>query len=174
MILELGKIESFPARVVVQSSKEGIPSESEDVWKISFAKATIDIQQGNNEFFCQGVVTGTIELECARCLASFEIKIESKIDFILCDKDRLKTITAEGLDSEDYIILSNSDMTADISSVVRQVFLLSVSMKPVCSENCRGLCSKCGTNLNTKPCNCETGKADPRWDGLKKLAINNH
>lgn len=174
MKLELRKIESFPARVVVESSKDGIPTDYEDVREISFARATLSIQEGNEEYYCQGEVTASLKLECARCLTSFDAETKSRIDFILCDKDRMKAISREGDDSEDYVILHTSDMTADISSVVRQVSLLSIAMKPICSEDCRGLCPRCGVNLNTKPCDCRTEKADPRWDGLKKLSINNH
>lgn len=174
MILELGQIESFPAQIVVESAEEGIPTDYEGVKKIFSAQASLGVQKGNEEFFCQGDVSARLELECARCLVPFETKAEGKIDFILCDEDRMKAIASEGNDSEDYVILRTSDMTADISTIVLQAALLSVSMKPVCSDDCRGLCSQCGANLNTKACKCKAEKSDPRWDGLKRLSINKH
>jgi len=42
-------------------------------------------------------------------------------------------------------------------------------MKPLCSEGCKGLCPRCGRNLNRGKCGCGAGGVDPRWSGLKKL-----
>ena len=76
----------------------------------------------------------------------------------------------EGIDdNEDYIFFKSSDLQADLSDIVRQAIILAVGMKPLCSEDCRGLCPDCGVNLNKQSCRCASEKIDPRWEGLKKL-----
>jgi uncharacterized protein len=43
-------------------------------------------------------------------------------------------------------------------------------MKPLCEENCAGLCPSCGSNLNDGPCDCKHEAIDPRWEGLQGLS----
>ena len=57
----------------------------------------------------------------------------------------------------------------DLSEAVRQYALVVIPMKPVCREDCAGLCPGCGCNLNREQCNCPSQPADPRWLELTKL-----
>jgi uncharacterized protein len=61
------------------------------------------------------------------------------------------------------------DDELDIQDLVAEQILLNVPMKPLCSESCRGICPKCGTDMNVNPCRCEQKKTDPRLAVLKKL-----
>ncbi|MCK4236882.1 MAG: DUF177 domain-containing protein, partial [Candidatus Krumholzibacteria bacterium] len=57
----------------------------------------------------------------------------------------------------------------DIFPRVREAVILELPMKFLCSENCKGLCSRCGANLNEGDCGCNLRSGDSRWDVLKKL-----
>jgi len=63
----------------------------------------------------------------------------------------------------------NSDQVADLTDMVRQELLLALPMKPLCSEECKGLCPRCGVNLNIETCDCRVKGMDSRWEGLKDL-----
>jgi uncharacterized protein len=57
----------------------------------------------------------------------------------------------------------------DMAEVVRQYVLATVPIKPLCCEDCSGLCPECGTNLNREKCKCNTTPVDPRWGSLAGL-----
>ncbi|RME68679.1 MAG: DUF177 domain-containing protein, partial [Nitrospirae bacterium] len=57
----------------------------------------------------------------------------------------------------------------DITSIVQEQILLNLPMKPLCMPECKGLCPRCGMNLNTGTCDCPRTEIDPRWSALKKL-----
>lgn len=57
----------------------------------------------------------------------------------------------------------------DLTEAIRQYTLLVTPMKPLCREDCAGLCPDCGQNLNQNPCDCLAQAIDPRWSNLSKL-----
>ena len=57
----------------------------------------------------------------------------------------------------------------DLTEAVRQYALMVIPMKPLCREDCAGLCPGCGSNLNQGPCGCPPVEADPRWSVLSKM-----
>jgi uncharacterized protein len=56
-----------------------------------------------------------------------------------------------------------------LEDAIREQVLLSVPLKVVCREDCKGLCPSCGKNRNTDPCSCARPFADPRWSALKEI-----
>jgi uncharacterized protein len=57
----------------------------------------------------------------------------------------------------------------DLAHMLREQFYLAMPMRPLCREDCRGLCPQCGTNLNVDSCGCTRERHDPRFDGLRTL-----
>jgi uncharacterized protein len=57
----------------------------------------------------------------------------------------------------------------NLSNAVREEVLLAVNPFVECKPECRGLCPRCGANLNEAPCECRQDEADPRWAALRKL-----
>ena len=172
MIIRLEDIETFPAHIVLEGVLESSQVYYESVTAAQNVMADIAIQKSSEEYFCQGKVSAEVTLECARCLSVFKRQIANDVDFIICDKQHYEATAREGLDDEDYVFIEGPGKTVDISGIVRQAILLEVSMKPLCAEDCKGLCSVCKTNLNTGTCNCTRETIDPRWDGLRGLNNN--
>ena len=61
------------------------------------------------------------------------------------------------------------DDQIDLEQMVREQFQLALPMKPLCRDQCLGLCSGCGTNLNERRCTCDTRWRDPRLAALEAL-----
>ena len=61
------------------------------------------------------------------------------------------------------------DDAIDLADLLREQFYLALPMKPLCRQDCKGLCPQCGTNLNTDTCQCQVRWEDPRLAGLKAL-----
>jgi len=77
-------------------------------------------------------------------------------------------VAEEDLDTSVY-----RDDQIDLNEVLREQFYLALPMKPLCREDCAGLCPQCGTNRNTGTCSCATEDVDPRLAplrGLKQVA----
>jgi uncharacterized protein len=165
MILDLRGLEDFPASVSLTSGPESFSPFAEGVTKITEIRVEVTIQQSGEEFFCQAAVVGEVSLECARCLAEFPTELSGRTSFIVTAEETRVNKDAEE-DAEEYILMG-ADQTADISDLVRTELLLDLPMKPLCTEDCKGLCPRCGVNWNIETCTCRAENTDSRWQGLK-------
>jgi uncharacterized protein len=171
-MLHLQQLETFPAHVLLQGQPGDIQVDYEGLLGLEDVRVELDIQQSGEEFFCQGKVMSLVRMECSRCLGAFERELNNQTDFIISDRESCEARAKEAIDDEDYVFFEGSDLAVDLSDIVRQTILLAISMKPLCSDDCRGLCPVCGANLNVTACGCRTEKTDTRWDALKKLTDN--
>ena len=163
MILDLREFEDFPASKKLTLD----PGLIEPL--ITRVLLDLTIQKSGDEYYCQGRLTGQALLECSRCLVVYPAELAEKTDFIVCSAAHLASRDKDVIDDEDYVCFQGDDLRVDLSAVVNQALVLALPMKPLCSENCRGLCPVCGINLNTGSCDCRTKEPDARWQGLKDL-----
>lgn len=138
----------------------------EEIDFASEVKMKFSVLKVGNSLNCQGEIQARLKLECGRCLTEFVQPVTSGIEFILeMDDDK---IGAE-IQDDDYQFISKETITYDLNSRVREAMILTLPIKPLCQEDCKGLCQFCGTNLNEKTCNCVRETVDPRWNKLKEL-----
>ncbi|MFH0768703.1 MAG: DUF177 domain-containing protein [Chloroflexota bacterium] len=112
-----------------------------------------------------------IELPCSRCLTEFKCPLTLNIEeeyFPIID---IVTGAPIPLPDEPDCFTIDEHNILDLSEAIRQYALLAIPMKPLCREDCAGLCPTCGCNLNQVSCNCPTKIADPRWSVLSKLKL---
>src|SRR5215213_1252628 len=76
------------------------------------------------------------------------------------------------LQAEDLILSAYEGDAVDLDELVREQILLALPSRHLCREDCKGLCQRCGANLNNGPCSCEQGEVDPRWAALADLKKN--
>ena len=111
------------------------------------------------------MMTGSIETRihgtCDRCATDFDRDIHFPIDVVLV------TELANEENEDEWVFPLEGD-SADLDDIVRTVFVLNLDSKLLCSEDCQGLCHRCGKNLNDGPCNCQK-ELDPRFAALKQL-----
>lgn len=122
---------------------------------------------GNRTVMIEGSTNISLTLFCGRCLKvmnyPMHISFEKEIDFNLTEEDR-----AEGLDETNYIIGYN----LDVDTLIYDEILIDFPMNILCSEDCKGLCRNCGTNLNEKTCDCDTTVYDPRMSVIRDIFNN--
>jgi uncharacterized protein len=109
------------------------------------------------------------ELICSRCLTTFQQLLEFKFE-----EEYLPTVdvlTGTPLDdsTETGNFTIDEHHILDIGEAIRQYAQLVIPMKPLCRQDCAGLCQKCGKNLNEGPCACPAEEIDPRWVKLTQL-----
>lgn len=169
MILDLREFDSFPAHAYLEGNPDRISLDYMGLRGVKKVTVELDIQKSAEEYFCQGKVEAIVKLECARCLQEFDACIDNKTDFIICSERQFSARTEKTIDDEDYVFFQRADLQTDLTNIVRQTIILAVGMKPLCSEDCRGLCPHCGVNLNKQSCHCAAEKIDPRWEGLNRI-----
>jgi uncharacterized protein len=104
---------------------------------------------------------------CDRCGKEYDqvLKSEHKMVYLLRG-------TEEENESVDVVYLNADADKINIKDDVRDYALLAIPMKKLCSEDCKGLCYKCGKNLNEGVCECKENEIDDKWKPLLKLKNN--
>lgn len=169
MILRLREFDQFPARVSLAPVDGSWTFVYEGVNSISGVCVEVEVNKSDEEFYCRGSVECAAMIECARCLDPYKVELSQDIDFFAVAEKSART--SRHTDAEDYVVFKGSEMSVSIDDIVRQAIVLALPVKPLCSENCAGLCSVCGANLNHTECKCDREATDPRWDELKRLSV---
>jgi uncharacterized protein len=127
----------------------------------------VNIDKTPRQLFLRVSVTTSGTFQCDRCIEEFSLPLKNQysvfyvyeaIDSGKDQADEVRVITADTV----YI-----DLTKDVSEIA----LLAVPLKLLCTEECKGLCPRCGTNWNRSACNCKEEWVDSRWQGLEGLNI---
>lgn len=112
---------------------------------------SIDITNTGKSFLIKGHVDGIAQTVCARCLEDATISFEGEIEgYFLENAD---VCCPDDIDADEFEILPD-DKRIDILPLIHAAILLELPLVPVCRENCLGLCSQCGANLNLGDCDC--------------------
>ena len=109
----------------------------------------------------EGELSTTIHGLCDRCATPFDREITFPINVVLVTE-----LASE--ENEDEWVFPLEGDSADLDDIVRTVFVLNLDSKLLCKEDCKGLCHRCGKNLNDGPCSCQK-ELDPRFAALKQL-----
>ena len=109
----------------------------------------------------KGAITTCIHGICDRCAAEFDREVEIPVDAVLV------TELANEENEDEWVFTLEGD-SADLDDIVRTIFVLNMDSKLLCSDDCKGMCCRCGKNLNDGPCSCEK-EIDPRLAALKQL-----
>ncbi|MBK6797165.1 MAG: DUF177 domain-containing protein [Acidobacteria bacterium] len=114
-------------------------------------------------------IRARLKAPCDRCLKDVEIDIKMPVDLLYSREDPGSGKSGEiELHSQDlYFDIYQNDQI-DLDAMVLEQLELSIPIRVLCREECRGLCPQCGTDLNIEQCNC-TKPVDPRWQALADI-----
>ena len=119
---------------------------------------------GSGEVVIRGSVQGSLVQECRRCLAELNSPFDTELTLVFVPADELGEDPAG-----DVYPLEASATVLDLRGPIHEELVLTVPSYAFCKEDCRGLCPRCGTNLNEQDCQCSEEDVDPRWDALRTL-----
>jgi DUF177 domain-containing protein len=114
--------------------------------------------------------SGEFEIACARCLTPVHKKLDGQFDLLF------RPLGADAGAPERSISASETEIgyyqksSLMLEDVLREQVLLALPTRTLCREDCKGLCPRCGRDLNTETCTCDSAPADPRWSALSDLA----
>lgn len=117
---------------------------------------------GSGEIVVRGTVEGALRWECRRCLEPVRTEVREELTLVYAPEDLL----AEADSEVRPIPLRASEL--DLGAAIREELILALDPFVLCDEACKGLCPRCGVNLNRETCDCVGEERDPRWDVLRR------
>ena len=128
-----------------------------------------DLHKDKEKFRLEGRARTELELSCSRCLEPFRLPVDATFDLRYLPASSMSTETDAAIADDDLETSYYRDDIIDLNELLREQFYLALPMKPLCRDDCKGLCPQCGTNWNTGTCTCTTEWEDPRLAALKGL-----
>lgn len=136
---------------------------------LSPVSAKIRIDKKESEILVRGFISCHVEQQCSRCLKNFSAKIASDMNVVYRPFEYIGKEEHYELKGDELETGFFKNDTIDTDDLLREQIFLNISMKPLCSPDCKGLCPKCGADLNVASCGCETSEIDSRFALLKQL-----
>ncbi len=169
MLLDLRKIRSPRERYEKVYRPDAFSKHAETFTVAAPVALTFDIFKDKQQFRLIGSVKTTLALPCSRCLESFQWPVDAQYDLRYHPHGQNSGEGEREIEEDDLSTAFYEDEEIDLEQLMREQFYLSLPMKPLCREDCRGLCPVCGINLNRGTCDCKRDWEDPRFAALREL-----
>ncbi len=174
------KLEEIPDEGLNTEWVEGIASLSEyleSLSKIDFRfedplQSEVKISKAGQSILIRGKVQTRLILQCVRCLREFFYPISSEYELTLLPLKNTSFAEEVELSSEDMDSSFIEGGEIHLSEIACEQVFLEIPIKPLCQEDCRGLCPSCGIDLNLSSCNCKEKELGSKFLELQKLKLH--
>lgn len=134
--------------------------------------AEFEIRRLGSELQVEGTVRATVRLQCSRCLAPFSFPVLGKVEAAFGPPAQVREAEHQHELAEDELEVEPlAGGGADLRGIIAEQIHLNLPLKPLCREDCPGICPRCGRPGGTADCGCAPAAGDPRWEALRKLTI---
>jgi uncharacterized protein len=130
----------------------------------------VTFYRAERDLFFDGTVEGRVTATCARCLEPFPARVSQAFSLVLSPETELARELELGAGDLTQSFYSGPEV--DLTPLVYEQAMLALPTRPLCAEECRGLCPTCGANRNTERCGCPEEGGDPRLAVLRSLKID--
>ena len=131
------------------------------------------ITDRGRSFFSRDLLAARFEGCCSRCLANYSFDVEKSFDIVLVPDPARPERKVEELRREELGLSYYSSDIIELAPLIEEQVLLALPTRPLCREDCRGLCGGCGVNLNIEECACDpAAPSDARLAIFRTLKIN--
>ena len=128
--------------------------------------ADLFVQPQDKGCFVRGALAGSVSTSCDRCAEQFDLDLAHEFEVF-------EELESDDAEAEPGLLRdAGGSLELDVASLLWEQFVLSLPARAACHPECRGLCAKCGANLNVDPCSCESDEGDPRLAALRNLKVN--
>lgn len=122
------------------------------------------MHEGNRKVAITATAMLSLEIPCDHCLETVEVLME-----LIIDREVDANATAQEriaqLDEQSYM----DGYNLDVDQLLQEELMLNMPSKVLCKEDCKGVCPRCGVNLNYETCSCETEDLDPRMSIIRDI-----
>jgi uncharacterized protein len=139
-----------------------------------FVKAPLQVSlsyyRAGTDIFISGTLEAATTAACSRCTEEFELASQRRFRYVLAPRT-MSDDSDVALKAEDLEFSFYQGDEVDLTPLIREQALLALAERPLCREECRGLCPQCGANLNECSCGCSRELLDPRLAVLRTLKV---
>jgi uncharacterized protein len=169
LLFDVSHMREAHARVERTYPPDALPSDSE-VYRIAAPfSLRCEVRKNRQQYRLVGRIQATLELTCGRCLEGYVLTVDEPIDVLFLPRAEPAAPAEREVEEDDLSTAYYEGQVLDLGQLMQEQFYLAAPMKPLCREDCRGLCPDCGTNLNTGSCDCHPTWVDPRLAVLEQL-----
>ncbi|MFW5501051.1 MULTISPECIES: YceD family protein [unclassified Maridesulfovibrio] len=152
--------------------------EDQNFWSAAWKQYKVDVRPGDalvSEVYVlpqdkgclvRGGTEGSVTIACDRCTADYKHNISTEFE-------EYEQVAEDGDDEPSPVVKTKEGLKIDIGALLWEHFVMALPIKPLCKEECKGLCGKCGADLNEGGCECEQEEGDPRLAVFRNLKIKN-
>lgn len=130
-------------------------------------EATLTVKEAGEGVLIEGSLQGAITLPCDRCTEPTQIDIGTEFESF--EEENTPEENAEG---PSFLRMEDGELELDAAGILWQQIALQLPTKVLCKPSCKGLCPKCGADLNEDDCGCDSKDYDPRMAVLRGLKVN--
>jgi uncharacterized protein len=127
------------------------------------------VAKHGHDVLLRGHLEGNLTLSCSRCLIPFAYPVSADFDLLLSPGPEPMGEEEEELSAADLDLDFYTGDVVEVEKFLREQVLLALPLKPLCAGSCRGLCPRCGADLNQETCHCTAEDSASPWSALKKL-----
>ena len=142
---------------------------NEDYTVVDDVSLRSHLHRDGDKYRLVGRIESRLRLSCSRCVEAFNLFVNVPVDLMYLPYGANVGDGEAEISDEDLAIAFYRDDQIDMGLMIREQLQLTVPMKPLCCDDCHGLCSVCGKNLNHEQCSCDQSWHDPRLDVLAAL-----
>lgn len=132
----------------------------------------LTLSREGNHYAVDGTLFGKVRVRCDRCAESYSHGVQSEFGLVLSPMPPEPVPSDMVLSEEDMLVEFLADEEIEIDHLVREQLYLSLPIKFLCDEACKGLCPVCGANLNREACGCRKIDEHPAFLRLRELTID--
>jgi uncharacterized protein len=169
MVVDVTKIEDAMMPFSFRVEAEKLDLDTPNYRVVDPVLVTGEIERHIASVKVRGDIAGTVEVDCTRCLQPVQRPLAIDFDVEYLTEGQLGREGEHELHETDLDRDELEGSSLDLTQLAREQILLNVPEQFLCREDCKGLCEKCGENINLVDCNCGKDEIDPRWAALKDL-----
>jgi len=167
--LNLAKIRTAEEHVELAYQPDSFTDGAEAYKVAAPVSLVFDIHKDKDKFHLVGRVKATLETGCSRCLEPFTFDVDLPFDLRYQPHAEHHGAGEREVEADDMDTAFYENDEIDLGQLMQEQFYLALPMKPLCTDDCKGLCSVCGANRNRTACDCHLDWEDPRLAALKAL-----
>src|SRR5215470_15002927 len=152
LLLNLARIRTPHEHFEKTYPPDTFASDADTFTVVAPVSLAFDIRKEKQQFDLVGRVRTELELACSRCLEPYRWPIDAAFDLRYVPKSENAGEGEKAIEEDDVSTAFYENDTIDLGQLMREQFYLSLPMKPLCRDECQGLCAVCGTNLNRGTC----------------------
>ncbi len=142
-------------------------SKTDDYEIISKSPFTVHLKNtGKKKLSISFETVVSLNIPCSRCLADVRNDIHIEVNKII----DMNESDHEEIDLDEQSFIEGKELNLEM--LIYKEILVNLPMKVLCSENCKGICNRCGANLNLQSCDCDTTELDPRMSKIRDIFNN--